>query len=264
MKIVAPSGNMLDMMRMLGATGGAGASTLFSPVIASMEDGQLKSNGTTQENTAFMIAEFQWNDWKVDDDVKEFVLDCEVIADWVKKLFPSDEKVVFDFGEAVLEMKGERDTATVILDDLEAVKDNKKNMPIKIGDDFLPVFKGVKASDLKKATLDVSELRKLVDRASLVYTDTDHYALKFSKKGSVAHMGSTTGKDPGIISILDAKVKKGNGYDIKVGANFKEIVSSLEGEVELFSHSPSFPLWIRQVTKEYKVGYLIAPVEDNA
>lgn len=264
MKIITPAGNMLNMLRMIGATGGAGASTLFSPAIASMEDGLLKSDGTTQETTAFMIAEFQWNDWKVDGDVEEFVLDCEVIAEWIKKLYSGEEKVVFDFGEAVLAMKGEKDTATVVLDDLETIKDQKKPQKVKVNDDFLPVFKGVKPGELKKVTLDISELRKLVDKASLVYTDTDHYALKFSKKGSVAHLGSITGKDPGIISILDATVKKGNDFEIKVGANFKEIVSSLEGEVELFAHSPDFPLWIRQMTKEYKVGFMIAPVVDNS
>lgn len=265
MDIVLEAKNMLEMLKLSGASGGCGSSSLFNPIIAKIDvkGKKLQTESPSQDKTTFMIAEFGWKDWKLKGDEDEIVLDVEVMSDWVKKLFPNDEKVVFEFAEGVLQMIGAKDTATLILEDIEQVKDSKMKMPIKISDDFLPEFKGKTIEDFKSVKLDVQELRKLVDRASLVYEDTDYYALKFSSKGSVAHIGSTTGKEPGIVTILDAKVKKSNDFEHCVGVGFREIVSSLDGEVEIFAIDGGYPLWIRQLTKEFKIGYMIAPVQDS-
>jgi hypothetical protein len=253
--IKATAGDMLATLRM------AGAGSLFDPVIASVDVKKktLTFSAPSTEKTSFVRGNFHWKDWKMKGKNGKIVLNPELISEWIKKLFPSDELIAFEFDQGKLRMVGKKDTATLILDDLEAIEDKSDLLNINFDKNFLPLFPGIKK--LKKVLIESAELQKLTTRGDLVYDDTDFYNFDYKKKGSVASVGSSTGKKPGIITVLDANVK--NEFDIGLGAGFKETVSAFEGAIELYARDRGTPFWMCQKTDDYEIGYLLAPFEDS-
>lgn len=264
-EINTEASNMLDMLKMLGALGDSGA--LFDPLVADVNTKKktISVESASIPKTEFVVGQFKWKGWKMKGKSGQIVLNCELMSSWISKLFASDEVVSFEFDSGYLRMVGEKDTARLILDDIESVRGPDKKMPIKFGSDFMPMFKykgkPLDSKEFKKTSLDVAELRKLTDRASLVYDDNDFYDLEFTKKGSIGVVGSVEDKDPGIRTILDARVER--GFKIRLGMAFRNCVKSLEGDIELVSFDPTFPFWMKQETDNYRVGYLLAPVVES-
>jgi hypothetical protein len=233
-----------------------GGNALFSPLIANV-DPKAKTiswSWITNDHTAFVWGEAR--KLKLGGKAGQYVFDAELI-DWVGKLFGAEEVVKMTHSGASVHLKGDKFEAQYNPTDADAARiEEATKLKVK---DNLPVFKDFK---WKEVTIKTSELKTILSPTTLVYSQKEIKVVKliFDKKGSTAIVGSLEAHSTGISRPIEAKVK-GN-FEITLGSNFSEVISVLDGEIELYGIDAERPLWLLKKDKDTTIGYLVAQYDE--
>lgn len=242
------AGELIDLITKMTVRYGGGCS-LFSPLRVDVQVKKKKMSWAwlTTERVAYTKGETTRG--KLSGKSGEYIFEAEM-AQWLTSLAKPDEKIIMIHDGTEIVFKGEEFEATYIPTDYDATRaEDAKKFKVK---KWLPDI-GI---DWKKVEVEVSRIATILGKASLVYGKGDIRVLRLDFNVDKAIIGSLESHSKGISCTLKAKIEE--AFNITLGQNFAEVISILEGEVEMYGSGPGYPLWIVSEDVRLKTAYLIS------
>lgn len=258
-KINGDAKDIVTALSFLGASG-AGGNAGFNPILLDVKDGKASVSMPNIARTGFVLGHFvcEHNTNGV------MVVDVLHTIGRIKKYFMGQKITLeYDSEKGRLKIYNDKKTRTSTHyppapGDCGAMAlpfpKNKKGM-IKFGPE------GNRKEPTTQVKIDAAILKTLLDMASDV--EVDYFLFQFKVKGkSRCWIGDETDKTQSPMDDVLNCVVKGKDAKVQYSADFPEIISSLKGNVILYT-SDNSPMWIKQKWDKGVVEYVIAPRIDE-
>lgn len=258
-KITGQAKDLVTALSFMGASGDSNTAG-FNPILLEVAKGKAKLSMPNTARTGFVSGHFKCE--HNTDGI--MVVDVLHTIKRIKKYF-MDSKVTleYDSDKGKLRIYNDKKTRT------------STHYPPAPGDcgalpsPFPKTKKGIilfgqegnRQEPTTQIKINASKLHTLLDMAADV--EVDYFLFHFNPKGnSKCSIGDETDKTQSpMTDILDCTVK-GKEAEVQFSADFPEIISSLKGDVVLYT-STNTPMWIKQKWDMGSVEYVIAPRIDE-